>query len=321
VDVQGALGVIDARTRGMAGGGIAGDSIDSKLMGYRARLAGDGAWLGPDVTGAELSDFDRVLGVKQAIQDDIGAAIRAGRNNEARELGKLAKELDSALETSSDMYRTANDGFRSASKVIDAVDEGALMATRGRAADNVPRFTAMAAAERDAARVGYGDRMLDQLERITAPTANRAKPLQSPKRTAEAEAMATDFPLYSERLGRENTMWETQNRALGGSRTADNLADQEAIEGLAGGAIGAARSTANLQFGDAVARIAGMLGPLAKGQNEATRAMIAKALLSGDPATVLAPVLRQAGKSAKTRRVLEALIRQPMREAGEASLQ
>lgn len=320
VDVRSALGVIDARTRGMAGSGIAGDGIDSKLLGYRARLAGDGKGLGPDVTGAELSDFDRVLGVKQDIQDDIGTAVRAGRNNEVRELTKLVNELDAALEASSDMYRAANDGFRSASRVIDAVDEGSMMATRGRAADNVPRFGAMAAAEQDAARIGYGDRLLDQMERMNAPTANRAKPLQSPKRAAEANAIARDPTLYGERLARENAMWETQNRALGGSRTADNLADIDAMDGMTTGALSVARSASNLQLGDAVAKVAGMLAPIAKGQNEATRRLIAQALLSGD-ANVLAPVIRQAGKSSAVRRVLEAIIRQPMREGGEASIQ
>ena len=133
--------------------------------------------------------------------------------------------------------------------------------------------------------------------------------------------MAQDYPLYSDRLARENTMWETQNRALGGSRTADNLADQSAMEGLAGGAMGAAKSAANFQFGDTVEKIAAMIGPLARGQNAATRGMIAQALMSGDPMAVLAPAVKQAGKSASVRRMIEALIRQPMREGGEASIQ
>lgn len=307
VDVRGALGVIDNRIGGMQGGGIAGDGIDSKLAGYRAKLAGSGKGLGPGVTGAELSDFDRVLGVKQAVQDDIGAAVRAGRNNEARELGKLVTELDSALEGSSDMYRTANDGFRSASKVIGAVDEGSMMATRGRAADTVPAFQAMNADMQSAARVGYGDRLLQQLEANASPTANKAKPLiQSQKRAAEAEAMALQPELYTNRLGRENTMWETQNKALGGSRTADNLADQSAVEGLAGGAIGAVRNSRGLV--DMGVNMLSALGPLAKGQNEATRKLIAKALMSGD-GSVLAPVLRQASTGEAKRRAIEALVR------------
>lgn len=318
VDIRGALGVIDARTGGMAGSGVTGDGIDAKLLGYRSRLA---AQPGPDGVMRELSDFDRVLGVKQAIQDDIGAAVRAGRNNEARELGKLVKELDAALEGSSDMYRTANDGFRSASKVIDAVDEGAMMATRGRAADNVPRFGAMAAAEQGAARTGYGDRLLAQLETMSAPTANRAKPLLSPKRAMESDAIATDPRLYSDRLGRENTMWETQNRALGGSRTADNLADQGAMNGISGEVMQAGKAAANLQFGDMVQKVAGALGPILKGQNEPTRMLIAQALMSSNAGQVLAPAIAQATKSASVRRILEALLRQPLREGGEALAQ
>jgi hypothetical protein len=315
VDVRGALGVIDDRIGGMQGAGIAGDSIDGKLSAYRARLAGSGKGLGPGVTSAELSDFDRVLGVKQSIQDDIGAAVRAGRNNEARELGKLASELDAALEGSSDMYRTANDGFREASKVIGAVDDGATMATRGRAADNVPAFQGMNPDMQGAARIGYGDNLQNALEKVTAPTTNRAKALQSPKRTMESDAMAIDPTLYRDRLSRENDMWATQNRALGGSRTADNRADQAAIEGLAGGVIGAARNSHGLV--DMAVKMADVLSPLAKGQNEATRKLIAKALMSSDPVAALAPVLRQEASSTAKRRMIEALIRQPMREIGE----
>ncbi|MDZ7906516.1 MAG: hypothetical protein U5N55_12650 [Cypionkella sp.] len=293
VDVTGALGVIDARSAGMQGGGIVGDGIDARLAGYRARLAGNGAGLGPDVTGAQLSDFNRVLGLKQSIQDDIGAAVRAGRDYEARELGKLVTELDAALEASSDMYRAANDGFRQASQVIGAVDEGASMAMRGRAADTVPRFGSMTTEQQAAARVGYGDRLLERLEAVTAPTANRAGPLRSEKRVTEAAAMAIDPQTYAQRLGFENDMWATQNRVMGGSRTADNLADQSAIDGLAGGALGVARSAGNLQFGDMAARVAGMIEPLARGQTESTRSLIAKALMSNDPVAALAPALRQ----------------------------
>lgn len=318
VDVRNALSVIDNRIGGMTGSGIAGDGIDAKLTAYRNRLAGSGEGLGQDVVGAELSDFDRVLGVKQAIQDDIGAAVRAGRNNEARELGKVVAELDAALEASSDGYRAANDGFRAASRTIEAVDTGAGMAARGRAADNVPAFNAMTAAEQDAARVGYGDLLLNRLEAVTSPTSNRAKPLLSTKRKGEADAMALGPTIYRDRLNRENEMWETQNRALGGSRTTDNTQDVEAMDGLAGGALDVARSAGNLQFGDTVAKIGAMLGPIARGQNDETRQLIAQILMSSDPQKALAPVLRQQLASDTKRRLVEALLRQPLREGGLA---
>jgi hypothetical protein len=284
--------------------------IGNRLAKIRAQMA----------TGnQQLIDFNQVLNIKQDLGGIIDGIKRTG-NKVPPELAKVYGELDQALEGASDMYRAANDGARASFKAIDAVDEGAFMATRGRAADNVPKFGAMAAAEQNSARVGYGDRLLEKLENVTSPTSNRAKALQSPKRVDEAAAMATDAPLYADRLGRENIMWETQNRALGGSRTADNLADVDAMNDLAGGAMGAARSASNLQVGDAVAKVAGMLSPILKGQNEATRKLIAEALLSGN-ANVLAPVVRQAGRSSAVRRVLEAIIRQPMREGGEGLVQ
>ena len=132
--------------------------------------------------------------------------------------------------------------------------------------------------------------------------------------------MALDPKLYADRLARENTMWETQNRALGGSRTADNLADQGAMDGMSGEVMRAGKAAANLQFGDMVQRVAGALAPLVKGQNEPTRALIAQMLLSGN-AGALVPVIAQAGKSASMRRLLEAIIRQPMRESRKALLQ
>lgn len=313
VDVRGALDVIDSRIGGMQGSGVAGDSIDGKLAGYRQRLAASPAPEGE--ISRELSDFDRVLGVKQAIQDDIGAAVRAGRNNEARELGKLASELDGALEASSDMYRTANDGFREASKAIGAVDDGAAMSRpSARAQDTTAQFGTMKPDQQSAARIGYGDQLLSKIEANTAPTANKAKILQSPKRSAEAQAMTVDPELYGRQLGRENDMWETQNRALGGSRTADNLQDIDKTGEVAGGIMGAGRSALNFQFGDAASKLAGALGPIAKGQNDATRKIIAKALMSDDPAKALAPALRQDMGSQQTRRLIEALLRNTVRE-------
>lgn len=307
VDVRTALSVIDQRIGGMEGSNVTGDAIDGKLAAYRQRLAADPA---PDGEIArELSDFDRVLGVKQSIQDDIGAAVRAGRNNEARELKKLADALDGALENSSDMYRTANDGFREASKVIDAVDQGTQMSTRGRHADNVTAFQAMNPEQQGAARIGYGDDLLRRIEANTAPTANKAKVLQSPKRDAEAGAMALKPDVYAERLQRENTMWETQNRALGGSKTADNLQDIAATGEAATGLGGAVRSAANFQFGDAAAKTAGVLAPVFKGQNEATRQLIAQAMLSDNVSKALGPALQQKSKSEMKRRLIEALIR------------
>lgn len=318
VDVRGALSIIDDRIGGMSGSGVAGDSIDGRLASFRSRLAAGTPPNGE--ISRELSDFDRVLGVKQDVQDAIGAAVRAGRNNEARELGKLSSALDEALEASSDMYRTANDGFRTASRNIDAIDQGAAMVSPQRRADDVVQeFGAMTPDQQTGARVGYGDRRLAQIEANAAPTANKAKPFTSTKAQAEAQAMTVDPQLFSNRIGRESSMWEVQNRALGGSRTADNLEDIANV-GPASNVVRALRSALNFQGGEAIANLGAAVGPAMTGQNEATRTLVAKMLMSNDPATVLAPALRAKETSEAAKRIVEALMRNSGREPAYSAM-
>lgn len=316
VDVRSALRVIDDRIGGMKGSGVTGDGIDAKLAGYRSRLAADAKDLAEGETARELSDFDRVLGVKQAVQDDVGAAVRAGRNNEARELGKLVSALDEALEGASDGYRAANDGFREASGVIDAVEQGRLMARpANRAADTTAQFSAMTPDQQAAARVGYGDALLGKLEAGTAPTANRAKALQSPKVEAERGILSIDPDLLARRVDRENAMWGVQNRALGGSRTADNLADIGDTQQVTEGLLGALIDVGNLNAGSAVRKAAQAIGPVLRGENEATRHALAEALMSADPQAVLGPAVKKQMEVNLREGLLTALMRQPSREA------
>lgn len=322
VDVRGALSVIDDRIGGMQGSGVTGDGIDAALSRYRSRLAarnpassaipGQGA--DTTKTAVELSDFNRVLGVKQEVQDAVGAAVRAGRNNEARELGKLVNALDQALEEASPLYRSANDEFARSSRVIDAVDEGAGMASRGRrAGDTVPRFQGMTPDEQAAARAGYGDKAMARIEANTAPSANVAKPFTSTKATTEADAMTVDPRLFRDRLAREGAMWEVQNRALGGSRTADNLSDVADV-GLMADMGRATTAALTGRIGDAIGTAARYAGNAATGQNEATRTLIARILMSSDPKKSLALALRQEATSEGRKRIAEAMTRALGRE-------
>ncbi|MEP5761151.1 MAG: hypothetical protein ABJ327_17915 [Litoreibacter sp.] len=306
VDVRGALGVIDQRIGGMQGSGVSGDGIDTKLAGYRGRLASDGAGFGDDVTGVELSDFDRVLGVKQAVQDDIGAATRAGRNNEARELGKLVSELDNALEGSSQGYRAASDTFRTQSREIYAVETGKGFTRSGsRAGDNVATFQGMTPNEQDAARVGYADPILAKIENA-AEGANKARPLTSTKSQEELGAMANNPQLLQRQIGRENTMFETRAQAIGGSRTADNLADMDDVNGSN---VGIFTNLMSGRYGAAAVNAGQRAGSMATGQNEATRALLARALMSKDGPKALAGPIRQSQKDVSQRRMVEALMR------------
>lgn len=306
VDVRGVVDTIDGRLGPTEGNEFARDGIDGRFQHYRDRLIKE-----TDGGTVELSDFSRVLNLKQDLQTEMKGVIGTPAYGE---LKKIERAIDKALEGSSDLYRKANDTYRTESGVVDAVDSGADMAKRGRAADNVPSFQGMTGDQQGAARIGYGDNLLGRIEANTAPTANKAKILQSPKRDAEAQAMALQPDLYANRLGRENTMWETQNRALGGSKTADNLQDIGDTGALAdtGRAV---QGVLSGNFGQAASTVASRLGGLAKGENDATRQLIARMLMSNDPKKALESALRQDMGSKSVRRLLEALIRQPARQA------
>lgn len=313
VDVRGAIAVIDDRIGGMKGSNVSGDGIDGILARFRSRLAADPV---PDgEISRELSDFNRVLGVKQDVQDAIGVAVRAGRNNEARELGKLVSELDSALEAASGGYRAANDGFREASKVINAVDDGAAMARpSARYADTTQAFKAMTPEQQAAARVGYGDKALAGIERNASPTANVAKAFNSTKAQEEAAAMALDPELFARRVARENAMWSTQNRALGGSRTADNLSDVKDLGPMKNLGL-AVRDAFTGNFGSAASNVGAAIGPVLGGQNAGTRGLLAEMLMSPNPKQALAQAIRQDLLTQSQKRAAEGLIRALGREA------
>lgn len=319
VDIRGAIAVIDDRIGGMQGSGITGDGIDAKLSQFRNRLTArnpaksqvgsteiggnSGAY-----TSVELSDFERVFVVKQNVQDAIGEAVRAGRNNEARELGKLLRELDAALEASSPAYRAANDQFREASRVIESVDEGADMARRGRAADNVSRLNSMTEEQRGAAAIGYGDTVSDAIERNKAQAPNAAREFNSSKRMAEIEALARDPRLMQDRVARENTMYETFQRALGGSRTADNLQDVADL-GIMADAARAGRDVATGNIGGAIQNLGQIAGRRLSGQNEGTREIMARILMSRNPTKDLARAMRNDKISIAQKRALEGIMR------------
>jgi hypothetical protein len=223
VDVSGALQQIEDVVRpgvnqvADLGSQLADDTVEGALNRARS-LLGNGR--------EQLVDFDGVLRAKQDIDDMIGRATRAGSNNVARNLIRVREQIDAALEAASEPYGAARDAFRQGSREIDAVDAGRTAATRGRAEDTVPRFSGMSPGEQQAFRAGYADPLIEQAQGA-AVGVNKARPLIN-------DATALEFPAIAapgrgdqlqRRLGREATMFETNGAALGGSKTADNLAD------------------------------------------------------------------------------------------------
>lgn len=240
VDVVPAINAID-RTIGTGPGqtlNAANDSIEGVLRTFRERLAR----VNPD-------DFEAVQRIRSEMADTAQNARQNGYGNRARLITQALRELDPAMEAASPGYRAANARFAQSSRNIEAVQTGRQAATRGRTEDTLPTYGALTPEGQAAFRSGYVDPLIANTQGA-AHGVNKARPLLNDAFAAEAQAMAPGNALMQRRLGREQTMFETRNQALGNSKTAENLADNDAMgalpslvgQVLSGNISGAARS-------------------------------------------------------------------------------
>ena len=289
VDVRGVLSAIDARITPMQGVGANVDPgpIDKSLAGLRKRLAAVDPTSGNPV---ELSDFNRVYALRREVADAASSAYTSGQGELGKELRAVRDALDTALEGASPDYSAAMSAYRSASDNVRAVEAGqAATSGRVRSDDVLSAIQDLPPEQLPNYRVGYADPTIARVE-AAAPGVNKARPLTSDKATAELGALATDPALLSRRVERENEMFRTGGRVMGGSATVENLGD----------VTDAARQTATLA-GQAMInpvwaarRFAGNVADVVlngvRGENEATRAAISRAMLSNDVQGALAPL-------------------------------
>lgn len=223
VDVSGALQIADDFLRpgvnkvANPGSGIADDSVEGAVRRARSFLS-DGR--------SNLTDFDSVLRAKVEIQNLIDKSSPSVQ----RVLTPLRNAVDDALERAApSTYGAARNAYRSASKGIEAIDTGRAMAARGRPDDTIAAYRGMAQNEQAGARTGYANTLLEKVERSPTGT-NVVRPLTAEKYQREiAELSGPNAQDVARKLAREQTMFETRGQALGGSRTADNLADAETM--------------------------------------------------------------------------------------------
>lgn len=158
------------------------------------------------------------------------AARNAGNRQEAARFGNLERLLKEELDRIVPQFRATRAGARQFFNAENAVEAGSNAAKRGRTEDTVPGFRALGPQEQGAFRAGYIDPLIADVQGA-ASGVNKARQFTSDAFRTESAAVA---PLTSgnqmlRRIDRENTMFETRNQAVGGSRTADNLSDAAAF--------------------------------------------------------------------------------------------
>ena len=161
---------------------------------------------------------------------------RLALDEKGRALDQVRRSFLSEVDGLNPVYAQARAAYAGPAQVRDAVGAGAQAATRGRAADNIARFQALTDPSKQGYRVGYADTRVGAIERAPQGT-NVVRPLTSQKAQQElGELSLHQGPVQpgqvapmQQALNREQTMFETRQQALGGSRTADNLADADAL--------------------------------------------------------------------------------------------
>lgn len=292
VNLNGTLETIDALLRRdpiLGETALSQGPIGTRLNALRNRM---------QAGGEQLIDFDSVLNIKS----DLGEQIGRGRGGP--EIGQTYRALDEALENSSQGYRAANDGYRTASGMIDAVPAGAANARPTvRAADTVGQYAGLPAEQQAPFRTGFADPILARIEN-QPPGVNSVRALTGDGTVAKLDAMANDPALLQRRLGREDAMFGTQQAALGGSQTALNQVD--AGDSNAGAALVGMMTAPRATILQGIGR---GIGNAVTGQSATTRAEIARMLMSRDVQAALAPAMRADQRIGAQNRTVEALLR------------
>lgn len=223
VDLSGAIRTIDetlspgATQIARPQSGLRSDTIESALEGVRSRLTDNRSM---------LTNYTAVERVRGDLADQVQMAVQRGQGNRARMLGQVLREIDNAMESASPGFRRANAQFAAHSRDIEAVGQGKTAAQRGRSEDVVRDFQGRLPPNQQPYRVGYADRLIENAQ--GAPGVNKARFVAPPEELAALSAPGRG-PTMQRRLERENTMFDTRHKAFGGSRTAENLADNSAM--------------------------------------------------------------------------------------------
>lgn len=246
--------------------------------------------------------------------DEYGRAVDQVRR-------RFIQELDQV----NPRYAEARAAWAGPAAQNEAIGLGKQMAQGGRYADNIDTFNRLNDAQKVGARIGYADSKAAGLERSTEGR-NNANSLITPKTQNELEAMS----LYQgprqpgapneirRRLDWENTMNQTRNQALMGSRTAENMADQK-TSGVDARLMGALKSFATMHPVQGAAELFGAAGNLYGGNTAAVREQLARIGLSNGNVD-LTELLRRANAKGVRGRKIERQALQGLLGGGAASI-
>jgi hypothetical protein len=247
----------------------------------RARASAESRLADRRAAGDKVSHFDIVDETKRVLDDQIGSAIRDGRNNEARNLIRLKNIMVNEADQAIPEYAIARSTYAGRAALDDAAKLGTEFFKTTRR-DLIDLTSTMTTPEKTAYALAAKDSILDRIDNTNI---NRDQINALFGRNGDVAKLRTlfdnqrAFDVFRETMRRESEFALTRRAALSNSTTAAQLARlrqtlepqgnlrqaaSRAISVLVGGAAGVTRETAS---------IVDQLG-MAKGSDEYVQGLI-----------------------------------------------
>ena len=178
--------------------------------------------------------------LKKAMDDGIDARFRQNgvSKTEAGFLRDIRNGVVNRLDDLVPEYRAARAQYRGDAEVRSAYDmgmgvnleRGAKPVDQMRPQEFYNTFSGMSQAEQEALRVGYGNKLINDMAKTSRNRDWAGEIINNPNRAHILETMYPDpneFALFEQALRRESKMYKNRGKVLGGSPTAGRLAAKE----------------------------------------------------------------------------------------------
>jgi hypothetical protein len=189
---------------------------------------------------SNINSLETLDGVKKALDDTIGEAIRQGKNNKVRAFSQLKNELVGELDQISPTYKKARGVFSDFTSVQKAQEQG-VQFNKLQPEQLKKLFKDLSVSEKDAFRIGVRENLRKAAEETGRTGAAAARVLKNQNIENRLRViMGNKFDPFKKRMAEEIAASDTKFKVLGGSRTDINLAaEQEFLSKLAqtGGAV------------------------------------------------------------------------------------
>lgn len=175
---------------------------------------------------------------KVVVDDMMGAAKRAGNNNQERILRDMKERVIAAVDAANPAYAQARAAWAGPTQFMEAIENGRnILSPKMSAAEWSANFQAATASEKEGMIIGAISAIKGKMGSDPAKLGDMTKYVRSPEMRAKIEAIMPSpqaADAFMRKLDFEVASSELTGRALGNSATARRLAERRDADGIMG---------------------------------------------------------------------------------------